>query len=231
MIGSKDKPLSITAHRLERRQLIKQALIGVSTVTLAKTIPVARAAGEGTLPAITTFLLENGCKKESPNLSAIGCPSFESASCWIESVSGSFGVDTISASFAGLPTNGSSAGRVFSGSGSTISGGQFGQMSQEIDLSTISSIIFDAGILTLLQSPSGQTNTLMSFLQAQVLINSSIVWSSNSGGTFLDQTIDTTDYCGTRTLKFKLAAISDSNGENTPRISSSWYLFDNLRVT
>lgn len=217
---------------VSRRKILKSFAIGSGAIALAKTIPVAHAAGESSLPAINSLLLvENGCKKETPNLSAIGCPSFESASCWIENNSGSFGVDTISASFAGLPTNGSSTGRVYSGSGSTINSGQYGQMSQVVDLSTISSLMFDAGILTLLQSPSGQVNTLMSFLQAQVLINNSIVWSSNSGGTFLNQTIDTIGYCGTETLAFRLAAISDSNGENTPRISSSWYMFDNIRVT
>ncbi len=165
------------------------------------------------------------------SVAAIVSPSFESTSGWSASNSGQFGVDTISSSFAGLPTDGASAGRVFSGSGSTINSGNFGQWSQTVDLTTVAAITFDVGIVTLLQAPSGQSSTLMSFLEARVLIDGTPVWSTNSGGTFLNQVIDTSGIAGSAQLVFRLHAIADSNGENLPRISSSWFLFDNLRET
>lgn len=173
---------------------------------------------------------------------AILNPSFESnvdekPDAWSKSKAGSFGVDILQTSQLGglsvtLPTDGNWLGRVYSGSGSDISAGQYGQWAQTVDFTNVSQISFDAEILTLLQSPPGQENTLHSFLEAQLLVNNTVLWSKqNVGGTFLDQVVDTSGFTGSSELAFRLYATADSNGENLPRISSSWFMFDNLRET
>lgn len=173
---------------------------------------------------------------------AIANPSFESnvnevPDSWTKSKSGSFGVDILQSSQLSsltvtLPSDGDWLGRVYSGSGSEILAGEYGQWAQTVDLTNVSQITFDAEILTLLQSPFGQVNTLHSFLEAQLLIDGTVLWSKQgAGGAFLDQVVNTSGFSGPSALALRLYAIADSNGENLPRISSSWFMFDNLRET
>jgi hypothetical protein len=156
-------------------------------------------------------------------------PSFEGTSNW--TLSGSIGgQDSISSSVAGFPTDGSLFGRVYSGSGSAISAGQFGQWTQSVDFTLIDSITFDAALVEF-QRTSG-TPTWMSFLEAVVQIDGTTLWTGNSLGTFLDQTIDTSGISGVAPLTFRLEAIADSNDENTVNgYISDWFVFDNIRVT
>lgn len=157
-------------------------------------------------------------------------PSFEGTSNWTLSNSGIFGPSTGSSSVAGFPTAGSSYGRVYSGSGSTISTGEFGQWSQSLDFTTIGSITFDAKLVEF-QRTSG-TPVFMSFLEAVVRVDGSELWTGNALGTYLNQTIDTSLITGIVDLDFRLQAIADSNDENTVNgFISDWFVFDNIRET
>jgi formylglycine-generating enzyme required for sulfatase activity len=160
---------------------------------------------------------------------AILNPSFEGTSNW--TLSGSIGGQgTGSSSVTGFPTDGSFYGRVYSGSGSDISAGAFGEWTQSVDFTLIDAITFDATLVEF-QRTSG-TPTWMSFLEAVVQIGGTTLWTGNSLGTFLDQTIDTSGISGVATLTFRLEAIADSNNENTVNgYISDWFVFDNIRVT
>lgn len=156
-------------------------------------------------------------------------PSFEGTTNWALSSSGVFGPDSISSSVSGFPTAGSFFGRVYSGSGSAISSGEFGQWSQSVDFTNIGSITFDAKLVEF-QRTSG-TPAFMSFLEAVVRVDGNSLWTGNSLGQFLDQTIDTSAITGVVNLDFRLQAIADSNDENTVNGAiSDWFVFDNIRV-
>ena len=178
------------------------------------------------LPFLATLCLYGSVAGAAPILN----PSFEDMSDWTVLSPGAMGADFISSPFAGLPTHLASAGRAYSGSGSEIFAGTFGEWSQIVDFTGIGSITFDAATMTLIQLPFyEESSSLHSFLSAQVLIGGTEVWAVGGGGTFLDQVVDTSSFSGPQSLTFRLAALSDSNGENVPGISSSWFLFDNLR--
>ena len=156
-------------------------------------------------------------------------PSFEGTTGWV--LSGTIGGQS-SESFGvgGLPTDGSNYGRVFSGSGSNISSGQFGQWSQAVDFTEIDALTFDATLVEF-QRTSGAP-TWMSFLEARVQVDGVTLWTGSSLGTFLDQEIDTSGFTGVANLTFRLEAIANSNGENqTNGFISDWFVFDNIRET
>jgi hypothetical protein len=156
-------------------------------------------------------------------------PSFEGTSGWSLSQVGVFGLSSESSAVGGLPTDGSLYGRIYSGSGSIIDSGEYGQWSQSVDFSQIGSITFDATLVEF-QRTSG-TPAFMSFLKAVVRVDGNTLWTGDSLGTFLNQTIDTSAITGVVNLDFRLQAIADSNDENTANgYISDWFVFDNLRM-
>ena len=153
-------------------------------------------------------------------------PSFESSLAgWTASGTGEFGKST---SFASS-TDGIRSAYIFSKTGCannncgvfSFANGDYGSISQSVDFTSIDSVIFDSELHTAPGNPAWQ-----SIFEAVVLIDSTLVWSANVLGTFLNQTINTTSFSGNHTLDFRVRAIGSGVDAH-----SNHFHFDNIRTT
>lgn len=161
-------------------------------------------------------------------------PSFENGCFdnWGES-GPSFGADVLgvggcggSLSLNGFPTDGNKFGRIYSGSNTTISQGAFGSVFQQVDLTSIGSIMFDASLERF--ASGGEQNSWDSNYEAGFFIDGSAVWTASTfaAGNYLDRSIDTSALTGLHNIAFRntrTGATGFSDGSN-------WFMFDNLRT-
>jgi hypothetical protein len=143
-------------------------------------------------------------------------PSFENdLTGWTPIYDTNFIEDTNS-SFA---TEGVSNGRIFSIHLDPFSEGDKGGLRQTVDFTGIEFFTFDAQLLTF---PGGSWDSTFG---ASAYIGSTLIWSSDVGGTYLDIITDTTGITGIQNLEFRLTSLSSQ------RVRSQWFLFDNLRIS
>ncbi|WP_019028144.1 hypothetical protein [Colwellia piezophila] len=152
-------------------------------------------------------------------------PSFEDGlTGWnVNSIGTSFGYGPQSA----LATDGSKSMRMYSVTscankgcgGFSFSSGDYIGLSQSLDFTGITEILFD-GTLT----GSGQSS-YQSFIRAAAYIGSTLVWSETSLGQYLNIGIDTTLFSGLQVLEFRVEAI----GAGVDSQSDHIYL-DNIRT-
>jgi hypothetical protein len=93
-------------------------------------------------------------------------------------------------------------------------------LKQSVDLTDISTIQFDAQL-------SVSSDIWKSFLNANFYVDSDNKWSSQTLGTYLNQSINVSGLTGVHTLEFRLEANAAGDGGG---LSSSWYEFDNVRL-
>ena len=115
-------------------------------------------------------------------------------------------------------TDGLYDAELYAPTGLTLSGGENVFLSQQVDLTNIDQIIFDG----LTMSPGG---AWQNFIKVSFLIGGIEMWSSQSNGTYLNQTIDTSSLNSTQTIAFKIEALSAGVMSN---VANDFYI-DNLR--
>lgn len=91
---------------------------------------------------------------------------------------------------------------------------------QSVDLSGVSSLLFDAKLSVL------DTDAWESDFEAAFFVDSVKKWSRQAIGTFMNQSIDVTGLIGNHTIEFRLQANSTGLADYTNRFE-----FDNVRVT
>lgn len=125
-------------------------------------------------------------------------------------------------------SDGSYGARLFSLTGATTTGspdprtftpGERARLYQTIDLTGISTVRFDAEL-----RPLGAS--WPSFLEARVLIDGVVMWSSGVSGIYLDEGIDVSGLTGLHTFEFRLEVVELAVVE----FVSFWYMFDNVRL-
>lgn len=157
------------------------------------------------------------------NAAAIVNPSFEDGlTGWTWSATGRFGGGTVTG-LHGLPTDGASSGRIYSLVSSGFAAGQYGSLTQQVDLGAIDAISFDAAL------DSAQGRILGAFsplLEATFLVDGFVLWRTSQWGSHLNQTVDVSELTGLHTIEFRNQALA--NGFSGP---SNWFVFDNLDWT
>lgn len=172
--------------------------------------------------AITSIVLFGAVQNAAE--AAITDPSFEGSGGWVADNNGAFTAeryDTMSVN--GLPTDGTQYGRIYSIYQSSFVAGQFGEFSQEVDLTGVSTLIFDAALDSFDGSEQNAWNTQF---EATFRIGSDTEWSANTHGEFDDVTIDVSGLTGLHTIAFRNTALTDGYAR-----ASNWFMFDNLRTS
>jgi hypothetical protein len=147
---------------------------------------------------------------------------------WTDSGVGGFGRDTVSLSVFGLPSDGNVSGRIYSPSGEqSFSVGEYGSVSQAINLTNVSSIVFDAAIGQCANPCTLPTDPWASFLEAAFLVDGVTKWTKNTTGGELGVVIDVSSLFGMHTIEFQNRIISDAINDRP----SYWFMFDNVRAT
>jgi hypothetical protein len=119
-------------------------------------------------------------------------------------------------------TDESSGVTLLAQSGGYFYSGDNAYLKQTINLTGISSILFDSRLSV------HPDDSWLLFLEAGFYIDGLKKWSSQTPGTYLGRSIDLSGMTGTHTIEFRLQANAEGRGAGT---SASWYEFDNVRVT
>jgi hypothetical protein len=117
-------------------------------------------------------------------------------------------------------TDGSRGVILYTTATSGYSANSYAYLSQSVDLSGISSVMFDAKLSVL------EAGAWESSFEADFYVDSTKEWSRQLTGTYLDQSIDVAGLSGMHTIEFRLQA--NSSG---PAGYTNQYEFDNVRVT
>lgn len=154
---------------------------------------------------------------------AIVNPSFEDGlTGWTWGSTGRFGGGTVTG-LHGLPTDGTRSGRIHSLVSSGFAGGQYGSLSQQVDLGAIDAISFDAA----LDSAQGRMlNAFSPLFEAAFVVDGFVLWRTSQWGSHLNQSVDVSELTGLHTIEFRNQALA--NGFSGP---SNWFVFDNLDWT
>ncbi len=174
---------------------------------------------------LSSTIFSSGASAEIVNPSFENSPDGKSLTGWSFSSAGLFSGDQDGE----FVTQGAWNGRIYtrcSGGVScptSFSAGEFGSFTQTIDLSLVDLLLVD---LNTRQSGSSGVGSWDGRFEASVLIDSTPIWSSTTGGSFFDLDFDTSLLAGLHDLEFRVEALVDvgSAGE------SNHFNFDNLRI-
>jgi hypothetical protein len=153
-------------------------------------------------------------------------PSFESGlTGWTVNTVGPFTPTVDDIEFGFLPSDGRVSARIYSHAGQMFGVGQFGSLSQVVDLTDITSIVFDAALCRGGYYPQEIWDRTF---EAAFLIDGVDRWAANSPPTFphdyLGIEIDTSGLSGLHTLEFQNRAVRFDAGEQ----HSYWFKVDNV---
>lgn len=142
---------------------------------------------------------------------------------WLFLRDGGWGSGREDALVNGLPTDGTYSGRVYSWADRTMLLGDYGSVTQVVNLLGVDSITFDASLDQF--SNGSEQDAWSPVLLASFRINGVEYWSSNTAGGYFDQTVDTSSLTGSHTLEFRVEAVTAGLA-----VGSNWFLFDNMRI-
>jgi len=153
-------------------------------------------------------------------------PSFESGlTGWTVDAVGPFTSTVDNIEFGFLPSDGWVSARIYSHAGQMFGPGQFGSLSQVVDLTDVTSIVFDAALYRGGYYPE---NVWDRTFEAAFLIDGSDRWTANSPPTFpldyLGIEIDTSGLSGLHTIEFQNRAVRFDAEEQY----SYWFKVDNI---
>jgi len=153
-------------------------------------------------------------------------PSFESGlTGWTVNTVGPFTPTYDGTEFSFLPTDGRWSARIYSHADQMFGAGQFGSLSQAVDLTYVTSIVFDAALYRGGYYPQDRWD---STFEAAFLIDGVDRWTANSPPTFprdyLGIEIDTSGLSGLHTIEFQNRAVRFDAGEDY----SYWFRIDNI---
>ena len=102
---------------------------------------------------------------------------------------------------------------VFAGIGSNHSVGDFVEFYQDVDMTGMSDLLFDVHL-----RGGDYTNSYLA-------IDSQIMWINNQAGTFIDTTIDISNFSGVHEIELGVEVFQDYGWH-----ADGWTYFDNLRL-
>jgi hypothetical protein len=102
----------------------------------------------------------------------------------------------------------------------TFNAGERVSVSQLVDFSGVTSLVFDAQLRSL-------ATTWRTAFVASVLVDGVTVWSRNVSAIYRDNVVDTSALTGLHTLEFRLEAVTTNVVSGAP---SMWFMFDNVRL-
>lgn len=162
-----------------------------------------------------------------PAMAALINGSFEDGvTGWATSTNGQFSsqVTTSGNGFGVVPSDGSNYARIYSHSSFTdiaYSVGQYGQISQFVNLTGISSLSFDA---SLNQNYGLLLDTWNPIFEASLIIAGNTLWSANAYGDYAGTVVDVSSITGLVEVVFRNAVVT--NGATMQQ--SNWFGVDNV---
>ncbi len=131
------------------------------------------------------------------------------------------GIGVLNGFITQLPsaTDGIFVAELFAPPGASFSDPNSISLAQQVDFTNITSISFDAKTL----APGGSWKN---FIKASFLINGVERWSTQSSGTFLNQTFDTSSLTSIQTIAFKIEALSAGSMNGV----ANGFVIDNIRT-
>ncbi len=139
---------------------------------------------------------------------------------WAKSQSGAtLGAQPVNlADFAPMPTQGAFCGGLFTSHNATQTAGNFVRLTQDVDLTGATALLFDAVL--------GKRNgsTWSDSVVAEVRVDGATLWSATAAGTRLAQSAVLSGYTGTHTIELREQVLVSG------AFNAQWVLFDNLRL-